>query len=111
MKTTSETTETEVVAAPTISQVLGGILQNALAHPKTTIQSILTAAMFGTTALMTCGCISGKALAIAGVVLTVAKVGLGMIQRDGTQINVPGGTTATVDTRTTLTTPRNSQPS
>lgn len=74
---------------PTVSEVLGGVLQNAIAHPKSTIQSILTALMFGTTGLLACGCISGKALTIAGGLLAAAKIGLGMMQTDG--LTVPPG--------------------
>jgi hypothetical protein len=74
---------------PTVNDVIGGMLQNAISHPKSTIQSILTALMFGTTALLACGCVSGKVVAIAGGVLTVAKVGLGMMQTDG--LTVPPG--------------------
>lgn len=74
---------------PTVSEVIGGVLQNALAHPKSTLQAILTALMFGTTGLLACGCISGKAFAIAGSLQVAAKIGLGMIQTDG--IVVPPG--------------------
>ena len=74
---------------PTVSETLGGWLQHAINNPKTTIQSILTSAMFVDVLLLGCGCLSVKWVSIAGGVLTVCKLGLGLLQSDaGTTLAV-----------------------
>jgi hypothetical protein len=97
------TTVTEDTSKPTISQVLGGLLQNAIAHPKTTIQAILSDLMGLDLLLLGCGCLSVKQTSIAFGVLSVCKLGLGMTQKDG--INVPSGTSLKQTTQTTMVTP------
>lgn len=79
----------------TASEVLGGWLQHAIDNPKSTIQSILTSAMFVDAILLGCGCLSIKTTSIAAGVLTVCKVGLGMLQKDADVVlaTVPGSST------------------
>lgn len=74
---------------PTVNQVIGGILQNAIAHPKSTAQSILTTGFAVTGYLMASSAIKPKTAAIALAVNGICKIGLGMLQTDG--INVPPG--------------------
>lgn len=88
---------------PTVSEVLGGVLQNAIAHPKTTIQSILTSTLAVTGLLLGTSIISPKVAGIITALNVVAKVGLGMLQTDG--INLPPNTKITQTTDTTVTTP------
>lgn len=78
---------------PTVSEVLGGVLENALAHPKSTIQSVLTCLMVGVPCLLTSGVIHGKTAGIAGAVLAVVKVYVGAGQTDG--ITIPPNSTVT----------------
>ena len=105
MPTTTTTTASDETtsAPPTVSQVIGGFLQNALQHPKTTIQSILSGVYAITLLLMGMQTISPKVAGIIVSLNTIAKVGLGMSQSDGIQL--PAGTSMKQTTQTTLQTP------
>lgn len=59
---------------PTVSEVLGGLLANALKSPRSTVSSILTGAIGGLPILLGTGLIHGKAASIAGSILIVSKV-------------------------------------
>lgn len=87
---------------PNVSEVLGGMLQRALDNPKTTVQSLLTCVMMLVPALLAGNVIHGKAATIAGTILAVSKVLVGMTQHDG--IIVPAGTH--VETAASIDTPK-----
>lgn len=78
---------------PTISEVLGGLLENAVQNPRTTVSSILTAFIGGVPILLGTGLIHGKAATIAGSILLTSKVVWGtFFQKDAghTPAFVPG---------------------
>lgn len=99
---------------PTINEALGGFLQAAIKNPKSTISAVLTVALVGIPSLLSCGCIHGKTAAIAGAILTAAKLYVGAKQLDANkftlppnssaEINVPAGSTIE-QTATTKVTP------
>lgn len=90
---------------PNVSEVLGGMLQRALDNPKTTVQSLLTCVMMLVPALLAGNVIHGKAATIAGTILAVSKVLVGMTQHDmGTVI--PAGTTVEQTQTSTIITPK-----
>lgn len=85
---------------PTVNEVIGGWLENAIQNPKTTISSILTAAIGLIPALMAGGIIQGHHMVTAEAVVVTCKVLLGaFIQTDpGRQkAVVPGQGVQTVD--------------
>jgi hypothetical protein len=49
---------------PTVNEVLGGMLQNFLQHPRTTISGVLTFLLTGIPVLLGTGAIHGKAAAV-----------------------------------------------
>jgi hypothetical protein len=67
---------------PTVNEVLGGVLQNAIDNPQSTIQSILSSVFAITLLLMGVGTLSPKVASIVVTLNTLAKVGLGMYQKD-----------------------------
>ena len=77
---------------PNLNEVLGGLLANALKNPKSSCQSILTILLVLVPTLMSAGVLHGKAAAIAGSLLSVAKLWLGMLEKDAghTTAIVPG---------------------
>jgi hypothetical protein len=94
---------TTITTAPTLSQVLGAFLQNAIDNPKTTIQGLLSAVYAVTLYLLSVKTLSPK---VAGLVLTlntIAKVGLAMSMKDGKAgIQLPAGTSVQQATQTTV---------
>jgi hypothetical protein len=87
---------------PTVNEVLGGLLQKAINNPKTTAQSFLTCFLTLVPTLLAVGAIHGKAAAIAGSLLAVAKVWVGATQHDG--VVIPPGTE--MKQTTSVTTPQ-----
>jgi hypothetical protein len=78
---------------PTVSEVVGGLLENAIQNPRTTVSSILTALIGGVPILLGTGLIHGKAATIAGSILLTSKIIWGtFFQKDAgrTPAYVPG---------------------
>jgi hypothetical protein len=67
---------------PTVNEVLGGLLQNAIDNPQSTIQGILTSVYGITTTLMMGQVLSARVSGIIVGMNTVAKLLLSMYQKD-----------------------------
>jgi hypothetical protein len=76
---------------PTVNEALGGLLETAIKNPKSTASALLTCALVGIPGLLSCGCIHGKAAAVAGGILGAAKIYVGLIQKDATTLHIPAG--------------------
>lgn len=98
----------------TVNEALGGVIESAIKNPKSTLSALLTVALVGIPSLLACQCIHGKTAAIAGALLTAAKLYVGARQLDANhftlppdssaEINVPAGSTLE-QTATTKVTP------
>jgi len=78
---------------PTVNEVLGGLLDNAIKNPRTTISGILTGLIGLIPTLLAGGVIHGKAATIALSVVATSKVILSsFFQKDAgqTPAYVPG---------------------
>lgn len=81
---------------PTVSEVVGGLLDNAIKNPRSSISSILTAALSGIPVALGTGMIHGKAAVALGTVLGASKIIWGVFfQKDAqrTLALVPGDPT------------------
>jgi len=78
---------------PTVNEVLGGLLENAIKNPRTTISGILTGLIGLIPTLLAAGIIHGKAATIALSVVATSKVILAaFFQKDAGQVPayIPG---------------------
>lgn len=59
---------------PTVNEVLGGLLENAVKNPRSTVSGLLTGVIGFVPVLLMTGLIHGKAAIIAGTILSASKI-------------------------------------